>query len=317
MSLRMPAIWSSSERPISVRTVWVDGVRHAILSPDDPLVQSHASLRPRQRSRPTTSSSVNYRDEDYFPEVNDLRECLVKLRVVVNRNDVPSTPCSEPNLLLPKDEEQSATSDFQDPKSSRVSRGTENRKKRIDSACTVLGDPESGLRLPEIQDNSLSERVLQWLDLSGRGGDYRRNETRKSSPEVAARRRGSSAVIPKERILVQNYTLRTNAEEAGDRIKIGAANPVPRDNCRREICPPPGPEVPVVRSYFVDRLTTAARKNIEESMPVEGEAQNKQSLWSPPKKPQLHIFMPTLSPSEKILSSIESLYEQRRPGQES
>ncbi|XP_046603433.1 uncharacterized protein LOC124296971 [Neodiprion virginianus] len=313
----MPAIWSSSERPISVRTVWVDGVRHAILSPDDPLVQSHASLRTCQRSRPTTSRSVNYRDQDYFPEVNDLRECLVKLRVVVDRNDLPSAPCSGSNLLLPKDEDRGATSGTPNPKSPRVSRGVENRKKRSDSVCTVLGDPEGGSRLPEIQDNSLSERVLQWLDLSGRGGDYRKDETRKSSPEVATRRRGSSAVIPKERIIVQNYTLRTNVEEVGERNKGGTPIPVTRDNCRREICASPGPEVPVVRSYFVDRLTNSSGKNIEESMPVEGEARNKQSLWSPPRKPQLHIFMPTLSPSEKILSSIESLYEQRRPGQES
>ncbi|XP_049948218.1 basic proline-rich protein-like [Schistocerca serialis cubense] len=41
----MPARWASSQRPLLVRTVWVDGARHAILSADDPAAHGPPAVR--------------------------------------------------------------------------------------------------------------------------------------------------------------------------------------------------------------------------------------------------------------------------------
>ncbi|XP_049855422.1 uncharacterized protein LOC126335989 [Schistocerca gregaria] len=41
----MPARWASSQRPLLVRTVWVDGARHAILSADDPAAHGTPAAR--------------------------------------------------------------------------------------------------------------------------------------------------------------------------------------------------------------------------------------------------------------------------------
>lgn len=276
MSLRMPAIWSSSQRPISVRTVWVDGVRHAILSPDDPIVRQ---IR-RHGHRPTTSRSCDvncsrtYREEDDLYE-SDLRQCFVNLHVVVDEveNVVDSSPENTTSRIVLKS-------------GTKASRKKKTTAPHFYSGTLKDAEPEVEVevRLPEIQQNSLSERVLQWLDISGRVKHYQRDDTTVPASQRRKnldQRRGSSAIVTKDRIVVKNYTLHTQQDAKDDKEKVKLVA---------------GRKERASSSYFVDKSQSV--KLFEEDC-TNGQ-ETGQSLWSPPKKPQLHIFMPSLSQDDKI-----------------
>lgn len=349
MSLRMPAIWSSSERPISVRTVWVDGVRHAILSADDPLVRQGG-----RKTRPRTSRGSNYADEGYYPvdisDAEELGECFVKLHLVASLNDRSEKNSAPGSLISGRNSPAGILKGKCQRRENKVeaervfypigdtARPEKNPAKIIISPgkndrsdfCDEID--QGHCKLPEIQQNSLSERVLQWLDLSGRVKEYQRTKNsalnsskdavgsvrKKSAPESGFRRRGSSAVIiPKERVIVQNYTLQPGQSREKDRGKRAGGTAAEEDVCSGASQHPQRrgesdsvSEIPPVRSYFVEKINTATndrRVSILKSQFIEGEEDAKQSLWSPPRKPQLHIFMPSLiSPvGEKISSSQE------------
>lgn len=126
-----PVRWSSSERPLSVRTVWVKGVRHAILSTDDPLVQY--SGQPCYQ-RMDSLSGISGSETSSVSE-NELEGCLVKLRVALDSTD---------QAILP---------------------AVENSSNR--SSCDP--SPCSSPTLSVLPQNPLSERVLQWLNLANKG----------------------------------------------------------------------------------------------------------------------------------------------------
>lgn len=127
-----PVRWSSSERPLSVRTVWVGSVRHAILSTDDPLSQYRGQPG---FQRPESSYTSSGSDTSSVSS-NELEECLVKLRVALDSAEKTCLPPIENNSI-----------------------GTSN------------GDPSrcTSPALSVLPQNPLSERVLQWLDLASKG----------------------------------------------------------------------------------------------------------------------------------------------------
>lgn len=80
----MPAIWSSSERPISVRTVWVNGIRHAILTPDDPLLDVKNRQRPQTSSSDANSKTYarKYVNKERFNRLEKFDNHFIEFRVV-------------------------------------------------------------------------------------------------------------------------------------------------------------------------------------------------------------------------------------------
>ena len=177
----MPAIWSSSERPISVRTVWVDGIRHAILSRDDPYINSKPN-----HSRPQTTSSIW--DKKYPLKIeqrkskisDDFDGCFVKLSFVFEkcqplRND---SFVANANLLSRRQSAPVCS------KSVRKTLSMSINKKGFEIANYETKSEESNSSLSlrkkdhieseeDIQHSkALSEKVLQWLDLSGRSEEF-------------------------------------------------------------------------------------------------------------------------------------------------
>lgn len=102
----MPNLWESSGRPLFVKTVFVNGNRHAILFQEDPFLQN-SSLSLLKRSRPNSSLSSNSTHTDNSLDLStsfsknkknsfvrkyasrkkrrdktsELQSCLVKLRL--------------------------------------------------------------------------------------------------------------------------------------------------------------------------------------------------------------------------------------------
>lgn len=289
----MPAIWPSSERPISVRTVWVDGVRHIILSSDDPLL----NVRTRQRPRMSIAKEKDYSVELYKSGLDGLDSCFVKLHVVLEKS---SSGTDGPSRMTRR---QSAPPCIGDSDENR--RGAAELLVDDVSNLTKNNDDDSSEKLSETQSNPLSERVLQWLDLSGRAVEYDRSIEKtivlaKSSPaqtkKLISCRRDNS-------VSVQNCRLQTERRLAdGENSKRVSQKQIAKlqDSSRKD--------VPVARSYFSEKTTKKSLKVPEEKSRSEEQSQERQALWSPPGRPQLHIFMPTLNSEEKHLSSsLESL----------
>ncbi|GBP05222.1 hypothetical protein EVAR_76691_1 [Eumeta japonica] len=167
----MPALWASSEKSMYVRTVWVDGMRHAILQPEDP----HNKKRPRSFTagadrksrtrqstsrltfRPGSSSEIDFilKPQRSFATARTPTESELELHPI-ERLELSDIEDSEPEELvlnahaqplLQCDTSRTKYTSFVDMRALRSNRTTRTEPKPT---------------------NELSDRVLQWLDLAGK-----------------------------------------------------------------------------------------------------------------------------------------------------
>lgn len=336
----MPAIWASSERPLFVRTVWVDGMRHAVLSPDDPVIN------PRLHRRPRTFAEKNFsKHEQTETRLERLNSCFMNLHVVVEKNfpdnKIPprivrrqSAPpcarmCSEKTggLLeiylndIDKLEENCQTLEKEEVTFRSMNETAFNRSSNVEQSMCFQRDTFSTITECKQADrssdwNPLSERVLQWLDLSGRAQDYELMESKENSKKVEEARRWSavrrrrhlsqtrenSFFAGKERIVVQNYKLQKNCklecvtkatETKLGRKRLSKIKDAMEDKIRKE-----------------ESIQSKNRISDEEEDDLKNEDDSRDDpsvTWSPPTRLQLHIVMPSFNSIEKRASSLESL----------
>lgn len=328
----MPAIWSSSERPISVRTVWVDGVRHAILTPDDPLLNIKNHRRPqtatKQRSYP-----IKYVCRESFRSPESLDSCFVNLHVVIdNKKDSSnesgkvlrrqSAPINrlqssrqslnlELNGILKPSKNNNSFDDTKNQsdrslisqKFTPVSR--DNSIDQSDLKCsdsvdddlckvgvTFSDDFEENLHVQEINSNPLSERVLQWMDMSGRVSDY----TEKLENHINMGNRRLSQTKAKVCSFRRQYLTAPHREIiATQQFKLTPVKkPLECDFNETN------------NQNYLDERKKSAQKLFKNEVKSEIIAENNKSIWSPLSKPQLHIFMPDLNSSDEDTSSQDS-----------
>lgn len=241
-SRRVPTKWQSSGRPLFVRTVYVDGLRHAILSADDPVIQY---VRTPPKGRRWSSSVVDQpvtvpvhsRDPD-----SELSCCLVKLAL-----------------------EQKVPTQRRRAEKKKYTRPTSTESSTSDDNCE---DPSSPGRMEPStfsrRGSSISERVLQWLDLAGRNEDtlpIDLNPRRYMSPP--SRRRRTHVV---------------SSAPARTRAPLAAPSPPPP---RPPSIPLPllvPPQTPKSETTSIITTTTTKLAPISKQL-------------STP-RPQLHIFLP-------------------------
>lgn len=181
----MPVLWQASQRPMYVRTVWVDGFRHAILTNDDPYL---LKLQTKRR-RPHSSASCVAK-----PKANSRLSCRSDLDcmrdfnlIVTNSRGHIETPDSELEKLDLSDIEQESVSD------------SETKDKDLEKEETFVNNFDMrNIRINktgrnEKENTELSDRVLQWLDLAGKvdilapENAERMNQPRHSWPELQRR----------------------------------------------------------------------------------------------------------------------------------
>jgi len=159
--------------------------------------------------------------------------------------------------------------------------------------------------------NPLSERVLQWLDLSGRARDYEPEEqdSKESSTTEENRRwrsvrrrrhfsqtRESSALATRERIVVQNYKLRKNYK-----LDCIEAKPARKRSSRKDTI-----EEQIRRESEI----AGSKDQVAEGKNSKTEDESRKDLvavWSSLGRLQLHIVMPSFNSVEKRSSSLESI----------
>lgn len=359
----MPAIWASSEGPLFVRTVWVDGIRHAVLTPDDPVVNP----RLRRRARTSKEKSFPAMHQQAETRLDRLNSCFTNLHVVVEKNfpdrdKIPariarrqSAPlctrmCAEKTGGLLEIYVNDVDKLDEDYENQRTPEEKEEETPAVSAAETVFDYSSSGnvgrslfLRRHAFSSvmarkqtdgssdahwNPLSERVLQWLDLSGRAQDYdleaesedsarleddRRWSTARTRRHYLPQRRESPALVARERVVVQNYKLQKNsckleclAKPAGDETRFGSRKRLPKikdqarmdDETRKEESALPPTDVSAK-----SRVSNAGQDDSKDDETRD----NLLTVWSPPGRLQLHIVMPNFKSVEKRASSVESL----------
>jgi hypothetical protein len=186
----MPAArWQSSQGPLFVRTVWVNGLRHAILSADDPLFQcrGRAGLRCGGRSGSCSSVGTYASPSGSARSSGDLEHCLVKLQLVLssNRSSTKSNtavlssrphqdtePCCGKHHAGAENSSVGAASVVGRYRRQCVPYVLQSSSEEETEQDPVEDDPrqfsDAETLFPDLQLNPLSERVLQWLDLVGR-----------------------------------------------------------------------------------------------------------------------------------------------------
>lgn len=343
----MPAIWSSSERPISVRTIWVDGIRHAILSPDDPLIHSES----RRRSRISRNKTYSTEYQQLESRLDRLNSCFTNLQMVVKKNlsetkttsspmyrKLSAPPCSRISTSI--SDNSIIESLLNDNKKIKKKYGCykavkENSnfiidnhlfKNNIDREKTSESEPNFKLNITECRNieetsdvfwNPLFERVLQWLDFSGRTqnfmNDFEDHPTEKIIDEEKQKWSLTKRRMPhlkcdyfeeKERITMRNYKLRkeSNLENfKREENKITQSRFLKIKNTKEEI-----QEV----NETLNSGETFIKSNEEE---LENRMKEKVSstIMSSPGRLKLHIVIPNLAYKENM-SSQESLIDDQK-----
>ncbi|XP_053609609.1 uncharacterized protein LOC128674761 [Plodia interpunctella] len=211
----MPALWQSSQRPMYVRTVWVDGFRHAILSHDDPYVLKAKKRRPHSSASTSfiRTSRLSHQSDQGVRKINFLiRSDRSKIQIrpeksreynIERLNLTDVDPESEDELLIkaspqPLNEFESCKSDNSNMKNYRLNRTARNEAK---------------------PNSELSDRVFQWLDLAGKidllapdNGD-RMNQPRHSWPEIQRR---NNIMKSKTTIDVRKETVKISSAKTCD-----------------------------------------------------------------------------------------------------
>ncbi|KAJ2949281.1 hypothetical protein O0L34_g6231 [Tuta absoluta] len=167
----MPALWQSSQRPMYVRTVWVGGFRHAILTHDDPYFIKNTN-NPRPHSSATCSSKSRKRNPRR--DSDNLEDCLRKFNFVVKSKEVRQRPKTgryraDVESLDLTDVDQSEDG-FLIKASQQPIYELETSRSKFDSVYLSMRTLKSNrtARTDVKENTELSERVLQWLDLAGK-----------------------------------------------------------------------------------------------------------------------------------------------------
>lgn len=166
----MPVLWQSSQRPMYIRTVWVDGLRHAILNNDDPHL-----LKLSKRRRPYSSASTTTKANSRLSLRDDDRKIDLVVKsgksVLTKRPKSSHEPIEKLNLtdLDYSDEELMIKASPQVLNES--GRFPDMRNYRANK--TARDTPEN---------TELSDRVLQWLDLAGKVDLLTANKERMAQP---------------------------------------------------------------------------------------------------------------------------------------
>lgn len=342
----MPAIWSSSERPISVRTIWVDGIRHAILSPDDPLIHSES----RRRSRISRNKTYSTEYQQLESRLDRLNSCFTNLQMVVKKNlsetkttsspmyrKLSAPPCSRISTSI--SDNSIIESLLNDNKKIKKKYGCykavkENSnfiidnhlfKNNIDREKTE-SEPNFKLNITECRNieetsdvfwNPLFERVLQWLDFSGRTqnfmNDFEDHPTEKIIDEEKQKWSLTKRRMPhlkcdyfekKERITMRNYKLRkeSNLENfKREENKITQSRFLKIKNTKEEI------------QEFNETLNSGETfiKSNEEELKNRMKEKVSSTIMSSPGRLKLHIVIPNLAYKENM-SSQESLIDDQK-----
>lgn len=162
----MSCRWESSQRPLFVKSVWLDGYRHAILTKEDPAAKTN-NRSPRLSAKCEKIERPKSKNNEML-SIPAVQLLLANVRKI--KQEQKTTPINKEKL------QKSLTFDVimrEDVKIS--SKNVLEIDKNIYSSFTC----EKVLERFDQNSNSLTERVMLWLDLAGK--HINENKVRKES----------------------------------------------------------------------------------------------------------------------------------------
>lgn len=182
-----------------IRTVWVGNFRHAILSHDDPYFINNARKRRPHSSATCASNKLTTRQRSRLSHTDDLEHCLRKFSFVVTneRSTLRPTSSHTPDIekLDLSDVEPEFEEEFILKANAQPIYDYDTSRSKFDSLNLNMKTLKSNrtARSDVKEDNELSERVIQWLDLAGKvdllapNNNERMSQPRHSWPEIQRR----------------------------------------------------------------------------------------------------------------------------------
>ena len=331
----MPTLWSSSESPISVRTVWVDGIRHAILSKEDPLFRPKTSC---QRPRSSTVIKDKNHPLKYAPYKSsgsqsecNFDTCFVNKNFSTDKNNSVDKSQLVKNRNVyrhqsaPTFQKTNKNTDYNFIRNNCI-KGESFEKEfnedenSLEDNCEESGKSSDLEKISYMESSklkSLSDRVLHWLDISGASSDFDcetdelkinnlkndENKTvgivsRRKHPIVKHEELPMKVIVPIQYLIMQETTdiLRTVESQLCETKNVNVEN-LHEKKKENDV-------TVTIEEIPSNNEDDSKNKNSF----LDSKSGGSQSFWTPFKKPQLHIFMPSLKSTEiQRVSSQDSL----------
>lgn len=272
----MSTRWESSQRPLFVKSVWMNGYRHAVLSKEDPIgrpktvtTRLHYKNTTSARSQSKTSSSESL----VIPAVQLLIADINRLK-----QDGLKTPCKK----LIKSITLNVISREQNENTNApiTVKNIVMQTKHSNNYNNNLQEPSHKIAKIE-RLGSLTERVLLWLDLAGRfTNDPQRNQDKYKQKNVRKEINRISTAHP-----VSSSSTTHNTEVVYVRNCSKNATPFVEGNTK---VLQPAEDASIITSELeVVSNCTSAYKKSDSDLVVSVPSQDLS-------KRQVHIFMPVL-----------------------
>ncbi|XP_060803248.1 uncharacterized protein LOC132902387 [Amyelois transitella] len=326
----MPALWQSSQRPMYVKTVWIDGFRHAVLSQDDPYM-----LKAKKR-RPHSSASTFLRTPRFNNESSRNINFVIrsdKSKIQVRPDRTRGYNIERLNLtdVEPESDDELLVKATPQPLNEFDSYRSDNMKNlRLNRTARTEAKPST----------ELSDRVFQWLDLAGKidllapESGERMSQPRHSWPEIQRRNNifKSRTTIDVRKETVKIASANTREGEKPQNVSIDrheiymptSANTI--ESYARQSRMKSTPRVENAKTKDLNKTKAKELKNnvmqARQKMATERHAVEKQyadllskklipDVSKNPKR-QVHIFMPDVPKKTLVVTSrAESLLSQK------
>lgn len=293
MCVTMSCRWESSKRPLFVKSVWLNGYRHAILSNEDPILKKNIQsprppsvLNSDKRERPKSKTNG---EQLTIPTVQLLLENVQRLKQESDKiNKRPTKERLQKSLtfdVIMKNEMN---------KSAKVCEINLDNEKTLYSSfsCEKAGFHSDRF---EQSSNSLTERVLLWLDLAGK---YNKNQQENTFRSRNVRRdinkRISTAHVKDNFDIMHNNYDKTIVKNTEDLFNVQFYENVNetlndykmyKESSDNEI------ESHLTLTELMDEEDDYREVNIE---PVKNKTQVNKSSTPNVSKRQMHIFIPNI-----------------------
>lgn len=287
--------WESSQRPLFVRNVYVNGSRHAVLTKSDPNFKISRNTTPQKSRRSSYAPSTNqptprkYQQQDVTKE---LKNCIIKLQIVINNDnkitkkvELPIIKKSATKCLKRSISFIDTSSEFDSFIRARLQKTDEVLTKEFkytDKIKEELKKPPPQPPTPIPEKNTLSERVLQWLDLAQANNiQIKINKINKKEENKKVKKVIKEKVEPKEVIKneINIFPYKCDYQPKQCYAKMQRTNATGSRVCYRTFH----------RNSMDENTSEASFGSLDSSKMTEDSELN-----LPASKRQLHIFMPNL-----------------------
>lgn len=295
----MPALtesrWESSNRRLFVKTVWVDGHHHVVLEDEDPANFARRQKKPRSRlsSGCSTKSAPDVKNSQ--KNLQNLRVSTVKLLLSGMRSQGKETN-HRSRVFTPKCLHESFTIDIIPNDHIKVKhlnqeiqfscRPTIPRFSRYKSSDQMTSSGKLSF-IPN-GDNTLSERVLVWLDLATSNGEI---NPAASSLQNARKGRVATANVCSFDQKFQEASVFMKGDDICQLNRVGVGGDEPISKSARSPRDPNEILVKQNKQKRVEEMRTAKENALSGDLL---EINRTKCLRPETAKRQLHIFLPHL-----------------------